>query len=113
MIVPENYRFPPGIESAKISSAMVDEAYFDTMRLSMVAGRGFRATDDADTPLVAVVNDQFAQHYWAGQNALGKRFHVNDGSGPWVKIVGLVKTTKYTALTEKPTDFIFFPYRQR
>jgi predicted permease len=112
-IVPEGYQFPVGIESAKTSTAMVDKGYFDTMRLSIIAGRGIRQTDTAETPQVAVVNDQFAQHYWGGQNPLGKRFRVTDGSGPWVEIVGVVKTTKYTALTEQPTDFIFFPYQQR
>jgi putative ABC transport system permease protein len=112
-IVPEGFQFPPGTESAKVIGAMVDEHYFDTMALSILNGRGFRATDSADAPKVAVVNDQLAQHYWPGQNPLGKRFRVNDSRGPWVEIVGLAKTSKYTFLLEKPTDFVFLPYKQR
>jgi predicted permease len=112
-IVPEGFQFPAGTEAVTVPGAMVDEHYFDTMGLSIIRGRGFRATDSADAPLVAVVNEQVAQRYWPGQDPLGKRFRINDGRGPWVEIIGLAKTSKYFWLGERPTTFIYFPYRQR
>jgi putative ABC transport system permease protein len=112
-IVPEGFQFPVGTNSVKVGGSMVDESYFETMGLSILKGRGFRATDSAEAPKVAVVNEQLAQHYWPGQDPLGKRFRVNDNGGPWVEIVGLVKTTKYSTLMERPTDFVYVPYRQR
>lgn len=92
---------------------MVDEGYFDTLGLSILKGRGVRATDSADAPRVAVVNEQLAGRYWPGQDPLGKRLRLNDSNGPWVEIVGLVKTSKYSNLLERPTDFVFLPYKQR
>lgn len=111
--VPEGFQFPTGTDSATFYSAMVDEQYFDTLGLSILKGRGFQTTDSATSPRVAVVNEQVAQHYWPGQDPVGKRFRLNDGRGPWVEIVGLVKTSKYSFLLESPPDFVYFSYRQR
>jgi predicted permease len=112
-IVPEGFELPAGRDSVTIWSAMVDEYYFDTLRLPIVKGRGFEATDAANAPRVAIVNEQAAQHYWPGQNPLGKRFRLEDGRGPWVEIVGMAKTTKYSLLIEAPIEFVYFPHQQR
>jgi predicted permease len=112
-MVPEGFQFPAGRESATLLGAMVDEHYFVTLALTILKGRGFRVTDSADAPKVAVVNEQVAHHYWPGQDPLGKRFRLNDGKGPWVEIVGLAKTSKYVWVAEPPTEFVYIPYRQR
>ncbi len=62
-----------------------------------------------------MVNEQLAQHYWPGQDALGKRLRVQDTSNPsspWVEIVGIAKTGKYLWIAEPPTEFLYLPYRQ-
>jgi hypothetical protein len=85
------------------------------MGVSLVRGRGFSETDRADTPRVAVVNEQFAQHYWPGQEPLGKRLRVQDPNNPntpWVQIVGVAKTGKYLWIAEPPTEFLYLPFRQ-
>ena len=112
-ILPEGFQFPEGKESATVLGAMVDEYYFDTLGLSIIRGRGFRATDAADAPKVAVINEQLAKHYWPGQDPLGKRFRLNDSKGPWVEIVGLAKTSKYLFLAEAPIEYLYMPYKQR
>ena len=121
-IAPEGFQLPAGKESVTLQGSMVDEHFFDTMRLAILRGRGFRATDSADAPNVAVVNEVLAQHYWPGQDPLGKRFRMNDSRGPlgagltsgrWVEIVGLAKTSKYTFIVESPKEFVYLPYRQR
>ncbi len=114
-IVPEGYQFPPGKDNATIFASRVDENFFETMGVSLVRGRGFRETDSTDAPRVAVVNEQFAQHYWPGKDALGKRIRVQDPknpNSPWVEIVGIAKTGKYIWIAEPPTEFLYLPYRQ-
>jgi predicted permease len=54
----------------------VDEGFFRTMEIGVLAGRVFEAGDDADAPAVAVVNDTLARHYWPGDNPLGKRLQL-------------------------------------
>jgi predicted permease len=112
-IAPEGFQFPPGKENVTILSSAVDEFYFETMGIALVAGRNFRREDDADAPRVAVVNQHFAQHYWPNQEPLGKRFRLNDAKKSWVEIVGVAKMGKYIFIAEPPSDFIYLPYRQR
>src|SRR5262249_27842555 len=112
-IFPEGFQFPVGKESATVLASRVDQHYFDTRGIAIVKGRGFRATDSADAPSVAVVNEQLVQHYWPGQDPVGKRFRLGDNGGQWVEIVGLAKTSTYIFLGERPTEFVYFPYKQR
>jgi predicted permease len=112
-ILPEGFQFPAGKESATVLGSSVDQHYFNTMGIAIIKGRGFRATDSADAPRVAVVNEQLVQHYWPGQDPVGKRFRLGDNRGPWVEIVGLTKTSTYIFLAERPTEFVYFPYQQR
>ena len=112
-IVPEGFRFPAGIDTASVLSADVDERYFETLGLTILDGRGFRATDAAGTPIVAVVNEQVAGHYWPRQDPLGKRFRLDGANGPWAEVVGVVKTSKYLFIMEPPREFVYLAFRQR
>lgn len=72
----------------------VSEGYFATLGMRVLEGRDFQTDDtDARQP-VAIVNAGFAQKYFAGQSALGRRIRTvgNNGQlfGPWRTIVGVV-----------------------
>ena len=112
-VIPEGYQLPVGQENLTLFSARVDEHYFTTIGISIVLGRGFREADSTDAPRVAVVNEQFAQHYWPNQDPIGKRFQLRErAASSWIAIVGVAKTTKYLWLGEPPTEFVYLPYRQ-
>jgi macrolide transport system ATP-binding/permease protein len=112
-VVPEGYQLPVGKENLTLFSARVDEHYFTTIGIPIIRGRGFREEDSTDTPRVAVVNEQFAQHYWPNQDPIGRRFQLRErGVSSWIAIVGVAKTTKYLWLAEPPTEFVYLPYRQ-
>jgi predicted permease len=106
-VAPEGYRFPAGSDSITVQGARVDEGFFPTMDIPIVNGRAFAATDTADTPHVAVVNTTFANHYWPGQSALGKRLRIKDGTDAWVEIVGIAATIRYNWVAEGPTDYVY------
>jgi macrolide transport system ATP-binding/permease protein len=112
-VVPEGFQFPVGKDNARVVSANVDEFYFDAMGLVLLEGRNFRRDDGAGAPRVAIVNQQFAQHYWPNQDPVGKRVRLTDSEKPWVQVVGVAKTSKYIFIAEPPTEFVYFPYRQR
>jgi putative ABC transport system permease protein len=112
-IAPEGYQFPPGQQSVSVLSSMVDEHYFETMEIAILKGRNFLVTDDIGAPLVAIVNQHLANHYWPNQDPLGKRLRLEEGDKPWVEIVGVAKTAKYIFIAEPPSDFVYFPYRQK
>jgi predicted permease len=112
-IVPEGFQFPVGKDNARLLASWVDEHYFDTMGLSILRGRTFRADDSFDAPRVAIVNQPLAQHYWPNQDPIGKRFRLVDSNNTWVQVVGLAKTSKYIFIAEPPTEFVYFPHRQK
>ncbi|MGI9070364.1 MAG: ABC transporter permease [Bryobacteraceae bacterium] len=112
-VAPEGYQFPPGQKTANVFSDTVGDQYFDTIGIPIVRGRAFLQSDTADAPRVAVVNEQFAKHYWPNQDAIGKRFHLSDPRGPLIQIVGMAKTTKYLWIAEPSTEYIYLPLAQR
>jgi predicted permease len=110
---PEGYQFPVGKDVLTLFSARVDENYFTTMGIPILRGRGFLEGDSTDAPRVAVVNEQYAEHYLLNKDPIGSRFQLRErGAWFWVTIVGVAKTTKYLWLAEPPTDFVYLPYRQ-
>lgn len=111
-VAPEGYQFPAGQQTANVFSDTVGDQYFETLGIAILRGRAFLESDTADTPRVAVVNEQFAKHYWPNQDAIGKRFHLTNARGPLVQIVGIAKTTKYLWIAEPPTEYIYLPLAQ-
>jgi predicted permease len=111
-VVPEGYTLPPKQESISVPNNYVSDGYFATSGIPILRGRGFLESDRQDTPLVAVVNEQFAHHYWPKEDAMGKRFHMKSATGPLVQIVGIAKMAKYFWIAEPPQDFIYLPYTQ-
>jgi len=89
----------------------IDEGYFETFGISILQGRGFRASDTADAPRVAVVNEHFAKHYWPDGAALGHHIRLENSNGAPVEIVGVAQTIKYQN-TLVPDDFVYLPLAQ-
>ncbi len=99
------------LKSALYSTVSSD--YFKTVRTPILRGRGFDASDNADAPKVIIVNEKFAETFWPGEDALGKRMmRDRDPGGEWYEIVGIVPTGKYTFLGEPDLDYAFVPWKQ-
>ena len=110
--VPDGFQMPRDRESFTSAMDTVDEGFFETMGIPILRGRGFLASDTADAPRVAVVNEQFAKHYWPGADAVGKRIRLDSATGTPVEIVGVAPTIKYRDGPERPTDFVYLPLAQ-
>jgi len=110
--VPEGFQMPRERENFNSTMDIVDEGYFLTMGIPILHGRGFLASDTADAPLVAVVNEQFAKHYWPGVDAVGKHIRLESGAGRLVEISGVAETIKYQSIFQKPIDFLYMPLAQ-
>jgi predicted permease len=111
-VIPEGYSFPKGQENATILASMVDDHYFDVMQTPVLRGRAFTANDKDGEPLVAIVNQQFADTYWPHQDPIGKRIRIKDKKDRWVQVVGVTRTGKYTYLGEPATPFLYLPFLQ-
>ena len=87
----------------------VGPGYLATMGIPLVSGREFIRADNETSPPVAVINETMAAQYWRGQDPVGRRFH---GSGKWLNVVGVAKTSKYHSLREVPEALYYIPLRQ-
>jgi putative ABC transport system permease protein len=88
---------------------VVDDGYFRAMRIDVVAGREFSAQEIVEARHVAVVNESLARRYFPGEDPIGKRVTVQMAEDPVpTEIVGVVKDTKFLALTEDapPTVYV-------
>ncbi|MBV9038372.1 MAG: FtsX-like permease family protein, partial [Acidobacteriaceae bacterium] len=111
-VVPESFHLRAGQELGNISDTVISDGYFKIMRIPVVQGRPFLETDKANTPAVAIVNEQFARHFWPKESAVGKRMHLRSANGPLVQIVGVAKITKYFWIAEPPLDYFYLPFAQ-
>ncbi|MBZ5727222.1 MAG: ABC transporter permease [Acidobacteriia bacterium] len=110
--VPDGFEMPRDRENFVSTMDTVDEGYFETMGIAIRRGRGFLASDTAEAPRVAVVNEQFAKHYWPGADAVGKHIRLERRAGAPIEIIGVAETIKYRSTTEKPVDFVYLPLAQ-
>ncbi len=118
-------------DDALCNTLPVGPNYFAAMGMPLLSGREFGAQDErlsgpdsaattqppstqtqagqaqaAQAPLVAVINQAMARHFFGAENPIGKRFSIEDHSpqGPRqglpIEVVGLVKDAKYRNMRE-------------
>ncbi len=111
-VVPEGRTLQRGEQPPTVFDSIVGDGYFQTMHIPILRGRGFLESDKPDSPRIAVVNQHFADRFWPRQDAVGKRFHLQDAKGPLVQIVGIARQSKYLWIAEPPSDFLYLPFSQ-
>jgi putative ABC transport system permease protein len=94
--VPEGYVPPQGANMSLASVTLTVGNYFPTMKIPLLRGRVFTEGDKESAPLVVVINHKLAQHYWPGQDPVGKRLRLGtrDMKSPWLTIIGEVADVK-------------------
>jgi predicted permease len=91
----------------------VGPAFFSTMQIPILAGRGFGPQDTETSTIVSVVNQTLAKKFFPNTNPIGKRFHMAADDSKWIEIVGICGDTKYHDMKEEPQPIHFDLYRQR
>jgi len=100
---------PAPDERMNLDFNVVDSGYFETMGLTVRAGRGFTAADTADGQPVLVVNRTMAERYWENGDPIG---HTVTTIGAERTVVGVVEDSKYYTLGEDPLPFMYAPRSQ-
>ncbi|MFL6584249.1 MAG: ABC transporter permease [Chthoniobacterales bacterium] len=97
----EEHPLPEGQQHDAVNR-MVTPDCFKTMGIPVRQGRGFEETDDLTSLPVVIVNERFAEKYFPGENAIGKRIKPSwaaDERGSLMRtIVGVVGNVKYGSL---------------
>ena len=106
--LPEGYTpGPHEVISAGVNT--VSPGYFATTQIPILRGRDFSSSDSAASQKVVIVNDTLASRYWNHQEAVGKRIKIEGG---WATVIGVVRTSEYFDVGEKPQPFLYLPLYQ-
>jgi predicted permease len=91
----------------------IDENYFRTMGIPVLAGREFAASDSAAAPKVAIVSERVVREYFPGgaREALGRRVRVW-GNSEWLTVVGVVADIRQRGLDQEVQPMIYAPFQQ-
>jgi predicted permease len=100
---------PSANENMKTYRDLVSPGYFDAMKIPLLEGRDFDLRDDASSPRVMIVNQEFARRFLPRGSVLGHKVH---SWGQWFTIIGVVQNSKYHQLTENPQPYFYIPIRQ-
>ena len=92
----------------------VSDGYFTTLGTPILAGRDFNNGDRVGAPLVAIINETMARHFYRSVNAIGRtfRYRVGNKTSEPYQIVGVVKDAKYQSLREKTLATAFIAMAQ-
>jgi len=94
-------------EDAAVSIANVSPAYFEAMRVPLVEGRGFTATDAAGGSVI--VNQAFARSFFEGEDPVGRRVMTPGVRPEWPAIVGVVGDVRPSGFSVHAMPEIYVP----
>jgi len=111
----EGYTPSPG-ENVDVYMNAVGPRFFETLGTPLLIGRSFGARDQANSTVVAVINQTMARRYFSGRSPIGH--HIGrwnwDGRREY-EVVGVVGDAKYMSLREDtpPTAYLYIPQSPR
>ena len=80
--------------------------FFSTIQLPLIKGRLFTEADRQGAPVVALINQKMARHYWNNEDPLGKRISFDRGQN-WATVVGIVGDVRQYGLEKDQTDAVY------
>jgi len=123
VILAEGYQMKPGESLISPLAITVSDGYFEAMGTRLVKGRFFEPSDDEKHPLVVVIDDRLANHFWRGQDPIGRRLHYPGSAdnlfkiGPdtkWLTVVGVVRQVTFdgVATAAQPVGTVYKAFAQ-
>jgi len=107
----------------EVLAHLVASDYFSTLKMPLVRGRMWSASDDARARPVAVINETMARQLWPNEDPIGKR--VRDaallersaqwvlnapGRDGWFDVIGVVRDAPNRGLREPIEPAMYYPY---
>jgi putative ABC transport system permease protein len=106
----------PGPQGSGTNAAYmpVTPNYFPTVRIPVLQGRDFSASDTASAPLVVIISKAMAQRWWANENPIGQRivFDFVPDEQPR-EIVGVVGDVRLNQTQTQPGPIVYLPHGQQ
>jgi len=85
----------------------VGPRFFETVGISLLAGRDFRPEDAGRR--VAVINETMARFFFGNQDPIGRSYNASRDPKFRTEIIGVAEDTKYASLTGEPPRVTYTP----
>lgn len=123
VLIPEGYVLQRGESLISPKNLVVSPGYLETMNLALLKGRYFSERDDEKSEPAILVDQQLAERFWPGQDAVGKRLRFPEGNDDlmkvtektrWMRVVGVVRTARLWDLSQagSAVGVAYLPYAQ-
>ncbi len=86
--------------------------YFAALRIPLLRGRLFNATDGERTSKVVIINQAAARRFWPNQDPVGKRILSGFDQDQWSTIIGIVGNVKHSGLDAEINPETYYNYLQ-
>ena len=103
-------RLVSGESTGDVSIATVSDGYFEALGVEILRGRGFNDGED-NIPTnggFGIINRSMAEHYFPGQDPIGKRLSLNGGRD-WGVVAGVVGDVRL-GLADEVQDILYVPF---
>jgi putative ABC transport system permease protein len=101
----------PG-QAIEANFRVVNETYFETLGVPIIAGRTFDERDKADAPGVVIIGKSLADRVFAGRDPIGRRLVFTSAQAEPVQIIGVVGDVKIGGLDEAIRPVTYYSFRQ-
>src|SRR6185295_713233 len=102
----------PWTDEYRANLNTVSDGFFETLGISLVAGRTFDRSDMRPDNDAVVVDAAFVSRYYPNENPVGRRFGMTQEDTAQYLIVGVVGNSRYNTMRSSdayPT--VYQPYR--
>jgi predicted permease len=103
--------YSPG-QRDTISSMGVSPMFFETMEMTIVAGRGLTSRDTEHSPPVVVINEAAARKYFPNESPIGRRIGSTLENSGRLEIVGILRDAKYNSVRDAALPTRYTPFSQ-
>ena len=89
----------------------ISPGYLAALSIPVLRGRGIAAADDAPTaPMVAVIDEAFAEKHFSNEDPIGRGIDIGNGSDGFYRIVGIVGNVHHEGLDAVPRPTMYTPF---
>ena len=113
-IVIDGVTLPSAIQNLPVPYDAVTPDLVRTLRMRLLRGRGLLASDQRDSPPVALVSEAFVRTFFRGADPIGARFAFGtpESDEGWITIMGVVADARRSGLTERVPPYVLLAHAQ-
>jgi putative ABC transport system permease protein len=100
--------------SAAVAGAYVGPGSLETLRVPLLKGRLFDASDGPESPLAVIINESAAKKLFPDRDPIGQELLWGPPTpqNPYIRVVGVVGDVKHRAVEDSEGMELYYPYTQ-